>query len=545
MTAQRIAQLEAEVSRLRARERLHQETDSALEAALQQHLCLEVALQRVMPLICQHTGAQTVSLRTFNEDLQLQTYTYPPSAPTITDFEGIYAELSRGQPDQRADQLTTVLGYPFDVAGENFGGAAILIPQTLDQAARHQAAALLKTWCENLDNHLASIAHARRKHQVTCAISDGLKEPVLDRGIHRAIEVLKTAINFDDLLLLYHHETELTGPILDYKIFKDKQLVFDSGPRKDPEVDAFMRAHAAQIIQGDTREVTARFKIPRFQEEVLINGVKHEQVVGRLLLANAQGEFCSFDRDILDRFSDFLRQRIVDFNRERRYLSHSFPPDIVYRMLSYEDYQQRFLDPQEHNVAIMFCDIAGFTRISEQILKTPALIGKLIDTWTSKAVEFIWETGGVFDKMVGDCIIGLWGPPFFDLDPETACRQATEAAYRIRDFTRSLAHAGSIPELAQLTTPLTVTTGLNFCPLFVGLFGPNDDFTGFSSGMNNTARLQGIAEPDEILCMDSFVRTLNEMDCFGERRIANAKNVARPLAFYPLRRAPRSIPGSS
>ncbi len=38
-----------------------------------------------------------------------------------------------------------------------------------------------------------------------------------------------------------------------------------------------------------------------------------------------------------------------------------------------------------------------------------------------------------------------------------------------------------------------MSVGVNLAPLFVGKLGPNDNFTGFSSGMNHAARLQGWA----------------------------------------------------
>ena len=66
---------------------------------------------------------------------------------------------------------------------------------------------------------------------------------------------------------------------------------------------------------------------------------------------------------------------------------------------------------------MLYCDIAGFTRISEQVLKEPRLIGKLVNTWSEKVVEIVWRTGGVFDKMVGDCVIGIFGTPFDDRSP--------------------------------------------------------------------------------------------------------------------------------
>ena len=84
-----------------------------------------------------------------------------------------------------------------------------------------------------------------------------------------------------------------------------------------------------------------------------------------------------------------------------------------------------------------------------------------------------------------------------------------------------------------------MATGLNYCPLFVGRFGPNKDYTGFSSGMNNTARLQGVAVRDEILCMDDFAATLGDQGVFGEMREAQVKNVVAPLAFKALEKLSR------
>jgi class 3 adenylate cyclase len=266
----------------------------------------------------------------------------------------------------------------------------------------------------------------------------------------------------------------------------------------------------------------------------MISGVRDERVVGRLIVTNARGDFSTHDRDLLERFADYLRQRIVDFNREWKHLSLCFPPALVERLLHCEDYRRRYLKPRERDVAILYADISGFTRLSEQVLQQPALIGRLIDTWSAQAVDIIWQTGGVFDKMVGDCVIGLWGPPFFEGEAQSVCRQAAEAAKRIRDFTQSLNEDARLPELRGLEPPLGVASGLNYCPLLVGTFGPNEAYTGFSSGMNNTSRLQGVAQRDEILCMEDFVSGYGDEAAFGEQRSARVKNVAEPLRYRPL-----------
>jgi class 3 adenylate cyclase len=95
----------------------------------------------------------------------------------------------------------------------------------------------------------------------------------------------------------------------------------------------------------------------------------------------------------------------------------------------------------------------------------------------------------------------------------------------------------SRPAFAHLKeTGLAVSTGVNLAPLFVGQFGPNDNFTGFSSGMNNTARLQGCAGKDEILVMEGAIAKLdpNAGFSFSEERNAKVKNVADPLRFRAL-----------
>jgi class 3 adenylate cyclase len=83
---------------------------------------------------------------------------------------------------------------------------------------------------------------------------------------------------------------------------------------------------------------------------------------------------------------------------------------------------------------------------------------------------------------------------------------------------------------------LAVSTGVHLAPLFVGQFGPNSNFTGFSSGMNNTARLQGCATRNEILVMEEAITALPDGHgfAFGEARAMAVKNVAEPLRFRAL-----------
>ena len=167
-------------------------------------------------------------------------------------------------------------------------------------------------------------------------------------------------------------------------------------------------------------------------------------------------------------------------------------------------------------------------------LKSPSAVADLVERWSREAVDIVWKHGGVFDKMVGDCVIALFGPPFFDTTPEDRLERALLCAREIRAMTTALPARDGFEKLRE--SGLAVSTGVHLAPLFVGQFGPNDNYTGFSSGMNNTARLQGCAGRDEILVMRESVRRLDPARGFrfGPERDAKVKNVAEPLVFAPL-----------
>ena len=79
---------------------------------------------------------------------------------------------------------------------EEARSSLVVTPQQAAREAEADARALLDVWCEVIDNQLAAIAQARRKLLAIQQISAALKEPVLDVGIDRAIDVLRDSYNF-------------------------------------------------------------------------------------------------------------------------------------------------------------------------------------------------------------------------------------------------------------------------------------------------------------------------------------------------------------
>lgn len=513
--------LRSRLDALEAQQAIARAADDALELAQRDHLPLEQALQLLLPIVVNRTGAAGVWLQSFSEDLEVHDYGYPDATVLEGERTPIVARSAAGECYARTLGEGHVIAQPLDVAGEHFGTAALHFEQRLSPARAHVVGGLLEVWCEVLDNYLASIARARRKHAVTMALSDALKSPVLDKGLDDALALLQEAVPFDQLVLVYQHEQQMHQSALSYR------LRGCSEPEHFAEV---LSQGGGEFIAGGGDALRQCLGVVGGCEEVLIHSLQNSAPLGRLIVTSRFGDFNTYDRDLLERFADYLRQRIVDFNREWKRFNLVFSRPTVRKLLGSANYLEQHLKPRVEDVAMLFCDISGFTRISESVLKEPTKIGALIDGWGEAVVDLIWSHGGTFDKMVGDCVIALWGPPFFDASPDQSCQAALQAARAIRDYTQTLNDGRLFPEFASMSEPIGVATGLHYGSACVGLFGPNEDYTAFSSVMNNCARLQGVAIRDEILCMEEFVAHAGE-EGFGEVREASVKNVAAPLRF--------------
>jgi class 3 adenylate cyclase len=280
-------------------------------------------------------------------------------------------------------------------------------------------------------------------------------------------------------------------------------------------------------------------------ETVLISGFSEKGWLGKILVWSSAGERLSaYTRDLLQLLSSTLSQRLVDYNRERIHLAQFFSAPTIDRLLQDPDYERRYLDPRAEEIGILFADLNSFTRICERVLERPERIGTFVDDWSAEAVRIVHRHGGVFDKMVGDCVIGLWGPPFFADPPAARAASAVKAAIEIQRFTRDTMSAHPrVARLAELTglPGLGVAVGVNLALSSCGLFGPNRSYTSFSTGMNQAARLQALGGFRETLAMESVVEALAGADDpearalrFGPIQETPVKNVARPLRYAKL-----------
>jgi class 3 adenylate cyclase len=88
----------------------------------------------------------------------------------------------------------------------------------------------------------------------------------------------------------------------------------------------------------------------------------------------------------------------------------------------------------------MFCDVRGFTTISEQYKNDPQGLTALVNRLLTPMTDVVLSRRGTIDKYIGDCIMAFWNAPLDDRDhAANACRAALGMHAAIRDLNATLA----------------------------------------------------------------------------------------------------------
>ena len=102
-------------------------------------------------------------------------------------------------------------------------------------------------------------------------------------------------------------------------------------------------------------------------------------------------------------------------------------------------------DEAYKNMTFLFCDIRGFTPISEGYKDNPEGLVELINRFLTNQTDIILQYGGTIDKYMGDCIMAFWNAP---IDNPNHAEDAVNAALHMRlelaELNNVLQHEGGI-----------------------------------------------------------------------------------------------------
>jgi adenylate cyclase len=142
---------------------------------------------------------------------------------------------------------------------------------------------------------------------------------------------------------------------------------------------------------------------------------------------------------------------------------------------------------RERQVAVLFADIRGFTRIAEN--KLPYDVVFLLNRYFEAVGSAVARAGGIANQYTGDGVMALFG---VDTNLETACRQALLASSTmirgVEELSRELA--------GELQTPLRIGIGIHAGPVVVGEigYGGTHYLTAVGDIVNTASRLETLTK---------------------------------------------------
>ncbi|RJL31036.1 hypothetical protein D5H75_22040 [Bailinhaonella thermotolerans] len=201
----------------------------------------------------------------------------------------------------------------------------------------------------------------------------------------------------------------------------------------------------------------------------------------------------------------------------RQYMS----PDVAAKLLA--DPDQAALGGSLKEVTALFADLRGFTTFSERV--EPGEIVDMLNAYHTAAVPCVLRNGGTIVQFVGDALLALFNAP---ADQEHHARHAVRAALEMQRAVDRIARG-------RADWP-RFRVGVNTGPALVGNIGSPElrGFNAMGDAVNVAARLQGLAEPGQVVIGEATRAALGraaEVTPLGD---LNLKGKTRPVRAYVL-----------
>ena len=179
---------------------------------------------------------------------------------------------------------------------------------------------------------------------------------------------------------------------------------------------------------------------------------------------------------------------------EKKHIRRAFvqylSPDLVDQLSSSPE--KLSLGGEMRTMSFLFCDVRGFTTISESFKTNPQGLTQLINRLLTPLTNEILENKGTIDKYMGDCIMAFWNAP---LNDEMHAQNAVNSGLRMF---RALDRLNTIrkKEAKQANKEylqINVGVGINTGEAVVGNMGSEQrfDYSVLGDPVNLASRLEG------------------------------------------------------
>jgi class 3 adenylate cyclase/tetratricopeptide (TPR) repeat protein len=196
-------------------------------------------------------------------------------------------------------------------------------------------------------------------------------------------------------------------------------------------------------------------------------------------------------------------------NKIQRYL----PEGLTERILSQKDR----IEGERKHVTVMFCDMAGFTALSERL--GPENAYAIIDEVYEILIHKVHDYEGTVNEMTGDGILALFGAP---IALEDAPQRAIRSSYAIH--IEMAKFSDRLKQEKEMTSPLKMRIGVHTGPVVVGSVG-NDlrvEFKAIGDTVNLASRMENMAQPGTTYVTEETFKLTEgffQFEALGKRKV--------------------------
>ena len=185
-------------------------------------------------------------------------------------------------------------------------------------------------------------------------------------------------------------------------------------------------------------------------------------------------------------YNNFARENRLKLQIKKQF-EHYLEPKMVKKLQQNPDLLK--LGGETKELTFLFCDIRGFTPLSEKYQKNPAELTKVINRFLTPMTEIIMRNGGTIDKYMGDCIMAFWNAP---IDTPKHKELAITSALEMMDKLDYLNNMNGFGDQNKINIGIGINTG----KCIVGNMGSKQrfDYSVIGDPVNLASRLEGVSK---------------------------------------------------
>ncbi len=176
--------------------------------------------------------------------------------------------------------------------------------------------------------------------------------------------------------------------------------------------------------------------------------------------------------------------RLVEYVHDREKVEHMLKrvvsPDIMEKLLTTDT--ETLKHGEQRDVAILFCDIRGFTEMTEVTSAEDVIL--FLNTFFSELSEIVSRYNGIINKFMGDAILAVYSTEHPTWAIDNAMATALDIAKRVSQL--------QLPD----GSPAEAGIGIHFGRVVAGTIGSEQryEYTFLGDAVNTASRLEGLSK---------------------------------------------------